>query len=141
MLVSPAMWAADFEFLPCDSSLSVSFEGKTQAGKSEHRFEIRQLGYEAGGRKIPASGYYVIYFAGEKYGPEVLVRIDGHSPILKRSGNDVTVYYIKGVKTHVKQEWKLAGHTALFMSEKTISYSERPTHNNPVYTGDDKGFQ
>jgi len=127
LLFSTQAFAADFEFLPADPKLSFSFEGKTQAGIEKHRFELRQLSHVSDtGIRTPTYGYYIIYYAGNEYGPEVLGKIDGHAPILKKINNDIEIYFIAGAHTHIKQIWHLQGATASKKSEKTISWKERP---------------
>jgi len=136
LLLAVQARAADYEFLPADPRLSLSFKGETQAGIETHILQLRQLSHlSTSGVRAPTSGFYVIYYAGREYGPEILGRIDGHAPILRKVGNDVEIYFISGARTHIRQTWRLQNNTATKVSEKTISWEERrniETHNQAL---------
>lgn len=119
-----------YEFLePKDKRLIYEFIGTSQAGKETHRIEIRKLGYDASfytKGKVPTYGYYLIYFAGDKYGPDILTKLKGHSPFIKKiSDKLVEVQFTAGNGGHTQQIWELKGHTAMLKSENKISWEER----------------
>lgn len=127
LLTLPAL-AADYEFFPAQDGLAISFEGKTQEGNETHRFELRQLTHvlSSSGIRAPTTGYYVIYYAGGEYGPEIIGRIDGHSPVMKKKGDKIEIYYMPGANTHAKQTWELQGGTATLLEDRAISWKYRP---------------
>jgi hypothetical protein len=122
--------ASEYEFLPpVNAKLSLAFEGETQSAKEIHKLEIRQLGYSVSGQSIkrPSSYYYLIYYAGDEYGPEILTKLKGHSPFMKLSEDQATVEieFTRGNNGHTLQIWKLTGYSAEFQEEKPITWKER----------------
>ncbi len=125
--------AADFEFLPITNpNLKISFIGETQAGKFEHNLQIRQLGYNMdieSKQKVPTYGYYLIYFAGDEYGPHIIKRLPGHSPYMKQVSQDtVEIEFTMGNSGHTRQTWKLVGNTAEMVNEVGINWDEKRSH-------------
>jgi len=119
-----------YEFLqPKDERLIYKFVGRTQAGEEIHRIEIRKLGYDASfykDGKVPTNGYYLIYFAGDEYGPDILTKLQGHSLFMtKVSDKLVEIQFTSGNNGHIQQIWELKGHTAILKSEKQITLKER----------------
>lgn len=122
----------DFVFLPAADGASVSFEGITQEGAETHRFEVRRLGFRSDDSEplTPTLAYYAIYYAGKEYGPTVLKRIEGHSPLVHLIGDEkIFVYFIAGANTHVKQIWKIEAGSAAIVDEIMIDAADRPEHS------------
>jgi len=134
LLISITSHASSYEFLPvANESLSIEFPDTTNMGKGIHKLEIRQLGYDATFNKegkVPAGGYYLIYFSHEEYGPDILGKLDGHSPHIEKIDKEhVEVQFVKGNNGFTKQIWKLMKHTAEMVSEEPIAESEMKSFN------------
>ena len=130
LLISPFCYADSYEFLPVNNeNLVLEFSGTTNMGEGIHKLEIRQLGYEASfykDGKVPTNGYYLIYFSHEEYGPDILTKLDGHTPYIELVNDDlIEIQFTKGNNGHTKQLWELLGHTARLQSEETISWQDR----------------
>lgn len=128
MTLAFSLIASEYEFLPPQNGkLSVEFEGVTQASKETHKLEIRQLGYSTSGQNmmIPSAGYYLIYYAGEEYGPDILTKLDGHTPFMKLNDKTVEIEFTRGNSGHTLQIWKLNGRSAELQEEKAITWKER----------------
>lgn len=121
---------SDIYFLPCSTNATVSFEGETQHGRDVHRLEVRRLAYRSPKTKTEISSWKscVIYFAGEEYGPDVLLQLeDCVEPLAKKVSNDVIeIYFSVGAHGHIKQRWKLLGYTAKLEKEEAIDWSDDP---------------
>jgi len=119
---------------PENPKLSLEFMGKTQMGEGLHRLEIMRLGYDSPfykKGKRPTNGYYLIYFAGDKYGPKILQTIEGHTPYMKKLSADlIEIQFTEGNNGHMKQIWKLVGHTAELQEEKQLTWKERVYFKN-----------
>jgi hypothetical protein len=98
---------SDIYFLPCSTNATVSFEGETQLGRDVHRFEVRRLAYTSPKTKREMASWKscVIYFAGEEYGPEILLQLDDCvEPLVKKvSRGTVEIYFGVGAHGHVRQ--------------------------------------
>jgi len=130
LFFSSFLFSSSYAFLePKDKRLIYEFIGTSQAGEETHRLEIRKLGYEASfynEGKVPTNGYYLIYFAGDKYGPDILTKLKGHSPFIKKISEQlVEIQFTAGNNGHTQQTWELKGHTAILKSEKKITWKER----------------
>lgn len=121
----------DVFFLRPVKGASVSFDGVTQMGNAMHRLEVRRLAFlNADSKAIPTASSCVIYYASDEYGPEILRTMpDCVSPVVQLVGKDmVEIFFIAGAHTHVRQRWKLLGHTAELVEEKGIEWHENPIH-------------
>lgn len=129
LAISALCTATEYEFLPLShSELEIEFEGKTQAGKGNHKLSLLQLGFldDTGLEIIPTNGFYLIYDSQDQYGPTILGRIKGHSPYIQKVSVDtVFIEYANGAKNHSRQIWKLLGHTAELVSEDPVEWNER----------------
>lgn len=136
LLVLNNTYAAEFEFAPVERpELSISFQGETQAGTEIYRFEVRKLGYYLEGLKElnETTGYYIIYYAGNEYGPTVLHKLEyAFDPFVQLvSDNQIEVEYSIGAKAeNYRQLWKLNGHEAKLIEEKSITSDERRHFQN-----------
>jgi hypothetical protein len=120
---------SDICFLPAAPRATVSFEGVTQDGKSMHRLEVRRLSYFHPTLKkmVPSDRSYVIYYAGEGYGPVVLHTFEAIEPLVRKVTQDVVeIYFTAGAHTHLRQKWKLLGGTAKLEKEEEISWRDDP---------------
>jgi hypothetical protein len=121
---------SDIYFLPCSTNATVSFEGETQAGRDVHRLEVRRLAYKSAKTKAEMASWKscVIYFAGEEYGPEILLQLDDCvEPLVKKVSKDaVEIYFGAGAHGHIRQRWKLLGHTAKLQKEEAIDWRDDP---------------
>jgi hypothetical protein len=121
---------SDIYFLPCAAKASVSFEGVTQMGHDVHRLEVRRLAYvsEPSKKEARTAISCVIYFAGDEYGPSILRQIDDCiDPLVRKVSKDVVeIYFLAGAHTHIRQRWRLLGHTAKLEKEEEISWKEDP---------------
>jgi hypothetical protein len=123
---------SDIYFLPCSTNATVSFEGETQAGRDIHRLEIRRLAYLSGKTntktELDSGKSCVVYFAGEEYGPSILLQLDDCiEPLVKRvSKNVVEIYFSVGAHGHIRQRWKLLGWTAKLLKEEAIDWHDDP---------------
>jgi hypothetical protein len=120
----------DVYFLPCGTNATVSFEGETQLGRDVHRLEVRRLAYTSPKTKTEMASWKscVIYFAGEEYGPSVLMQLDDCvEPLVKKVSKDVVeIYFSAGAHGHFRQRWKLLGYTAKLDKEEVISWRDDP---------------
>lgn len=124
---------SDICFLPAAPKASVSFEGVTQAGKQTHRLEVRQLAFfqPASKKLVPVfsdGGYYIIYYAGPDYGPTILQPLEqGIDPLIRMVGTDaVEIFYLAGAHTHIRELWRLLGHTAKKEIREEIDWRDDP---------------
>jgi hypothetical protein len=117
-------------FLPCAAKATVSFEGVTQAGRDVHRLEVRRLAYVSPSSKKEAVTQIscVVYFAGEEYGPSILRQIDDCiDPLVRQVSKDlVEIYFLAGAHTHIRQRWRLLGHTAKLEEEREVDWRNDP---------------
>jgi len=130
LCLSGISYASNFSFMkPKHSSLSLSIQGSSQAGKSTHKLEILQLGHQTSYYKeglVPTQGYYLVYYAGEEYGPDIIEKLDGHTPyIVKKTDGTIEVQFTRGNNGHTKIIYNPLGHTVEKVSEKEISHNER----------------
>lgn len=119
-------------FLPAVPHAVVTFEGITQAGKATHRLEVRRLTYfHSELRKqvevFANGGYYIIYFAGDDYGPEILEALGGIDPLVRLAEPGlVEIFYIAGAHTHIRERWRLTGSSAKRESRDEIEWTADP---------------
>ena len=119
-------------FAPASPQAVVSFEGVTQAGKHTHRLEVRRLTFFHPEKKKPVEvfsdgGYYVIYYAGDDYGPEILGSLGGIDPFVCMAGADeVEIFYLAGMHTHIRERWKLTGWSAKKVSRDEVDWRDDP---------------
>lgn len=121
---------SDIYFLSCAANASVSFEGVTQAGRAVHRLEVRRLAYLAplAKKEYVTSKSCVVYFAGEEHGPSLLHTMnDCIDPLVRKVADDVVeIFFLAGAHTHMRQRWKLLGHTAKLEDEREIDWRDDP---------------
>ena len=129
LLVSTACSSKEYYFEDFKPVLKLSIEGKTQAGLTHQRFEIKKLSFvNAEKQEAPTFGFYIVHFQGEQWGPAIVEHVPGHSPLLKQDGNSINLYYIAGGNTNVLQkwEWNPDSSTLEKISETGISWQDRP---------------
>lgn len=120
--------AQDYIFRESEGDLSVSVMGKIQAGIIEQKFETRKLFFKNDyDIDMPVLGFYLIHQRGGMWGPKILEHIQGHTPLIERHENEITIYFIAGARTHIKQIWHWNGSSFVKMSETGIDWSERPS--------------
>jgi hypothetical protein len=121
---------SDIYFLPCAAKATVSFEGASQAGRDVHRLEVRRLAYVSQPSKKEAATQIscVVYFAGEEYGPSILRQIDDCiDPLVQQASKDIVeIYFLAGAHTHIRQRWRLLGHTAKLEEEREVDWRDDP---------------
>lgn len=128
------MFAAepDISFSPVAPEAVVSFEGVTQTGKRMHRLEVRRLSYFHPDQKksvevFSDGGFYVIYYAGDDYGPEILGALGGIDPLVRMASPDlVEIFYLAGAHTHIRERWRLTGSSAKKESHEEIDWRDDP---------------
>lgn len=121
--------ASDVFFDPPEANASISFEGVTQAGRDTHRLEVRRLAYRdlRQDRDLVTSKCCVIYYAGQEYGPQILQILEAISPLARKTSTDtVEIFFTRGVSVHIRQQWKLLGHTAALTAEEVIDWKSDP---------------
>lgn len=122
----------DISFSPASSQAVVYFEGVTQAGRHIHRLEVRRLTYFHPEMKKPVEvfsggGFYVIYYAGDEYGPKILGLLGGIDPLVRMAGPDhVEIFYLAGAHTHIRERWRLTGSGAKKESCEDIDWRDDP---------------
>jgi len=134
LFISVVSYASSYEFLPVENeNLSIEFPGRTNMGDGIHKLEIRRLGYDVSfykEGKVPTYGYYLIYFSHEEYGPDILGKLDGHTPYLEQIDKElIEIQFVRGNNGFTKQIWKLMKHTAEMVSEEPIAESEMKSFN------------
>lgn len=90
--------------------------------------EVRRLAfYDAKQKKTAVSqDQYVVYNAGS-YGPKILGNITGSAVLLRKTTNEIVeIYYVSGAHSHVRERWKLIGHTAELIEKDGIEWNQRP---------------
>lgn len=120
---------SDIYFSSPDSGASVSFEGKTQAGKDMHRLEVRKLAFKDPKKSHSTVTEFacVIYYAGTEYGPSILLQMEAIAPLVRlRSPEIVEIFFSRGVRLRYRQEWQLLGSTAKLVKEEKIEMKDDP---------------
>src|SRR5206468_445605 len=76
----------------------------------------------------PTMSSCVIYYASDEYGPYILCVLDDCiEPLVRKVSKDVVeIYFTAGAHTHIRQQWKLLGHTAKLEKEEEINWRDDP---------------
>lgn len=120
-LLAPALFAAKGELGEMTAICRVSFTKKTQAGEIPCHVAVCTLDSAVGA----SAELYVVTAFEREYAPRIVRILEGgHSPVIEKTADRISILFTRGVNSTCVAEFSLAKGTLTFVSQEEIAWND-----------------